>query len=117
MKLFVRFLRIYTPFICTLVALLNGVLFMMGDAQGDFIYFSSALTGNSVAVVIYMFCASLKMCVWYKMNLLCLLFIQIIGITYNYFNIEFSIYLLIVVLLASMGIISFLVFRIFYRIL
>lgn len=30
MRHLIRFIRIYTPFICTIMALLNGVLFMKG---------------------------------------------------------------------------------------
>lgn len=116
MRIIARLIRIYTPFTCTLMALLNGVYFMNGEAQGDFVYITSALTGNSIAVVVYMFATSLRMCVWYKLNLLCLLLIQILGLTYDYMGIEFSEYLLLVVLLAALGIICFLIFRVTWHI-
>lgn len=116
MRLLIRFLRIYTPFICTLMALLNGVLFMMGDAHGEFVYITSALTGNSIAVVLYMFCTSMRMCIWYKLNLLCLLLIQVLGITYDCLSMDFTTYLLAVVMLSMVGIICFLIFQMFYRV-
>lgn len=33
MRHLIRFIRIYTPFICTIMALLNGVLFMKGATE------------------------------------------------------------------------------------
>ena len=33
MRLLIRLIRIYTPFICTVMALLNGVLFMGGVTE------------------------------------------------------------------------------------
>ena len=116
MRLLNKLIRIYTPFICTLMALLNGVYFIIGDEGGVFTYVSAALTGNSVGVIAYMFCTSLRMCIWYKANLLCLLLVQILGLTYDYFGIDFSLYLWIVVLLSALGIICFLIFRVFYNV-
>ena len=98
------------------MALVNGMYFLEGRVESDFIYLSSALTGNSVIVVAYMFCTSLRMCVWYKMNLLCLLLVQVLGITYDCLGMDFSTYLLAVVLLSAIGIMCFLMFRIFYRV-
>lgn len=116
MRLVVRFLRIYTPFICTLMALLDGVYFMSGAPMDNFAFIISALTGNSILLDIYMLVVSLRMCIWYKLNLLCLLLTQICGVLYNYYDIDASLYLWTVVLLSACGIICFLVFRIFYRV-
>ena len=116
MRFLIRLIRIYTPFICTLMALVNGVLFIRGAEELPTIYLFATLTGNSVLVDSYMFVTSLRMCIWYKMNLICLVLIQICGLLYNYFDIDTSLYLWIVVLLAAMGVIFFLVFRIFYKV-
>lgn len=116
MRLLIRLIRIYTPFICTLAALLNGVYFIIGDYDGMFTYVSSAITGNSVLVIAYMFATSHRMCVWYKLNLLCLMLIQVLGLTYDCLGMDFTLYLWAVVLLASLGMVFFLAFRIFYRV-
>lgn len=116
MQNLIRLIRIYTPFICTVMALVNGVLFMGGVTELPAIYLMATLTGNSVLVDLYMFATSMRMCVWYKLNLLCLLLIQISGLLYNYYDIDTSLYLWIVVLSAAMGIVFFLIFRIFYNV-
>ena len=116
MRLLIRFLRIYTPFICTLMALLNGVYFISDYPMDNFAFLASALTGNSILLDIYMFITSLRMCIWYKLNLLCLLLVQMCGILYSYFDIDTSLYLWVVVLLSALGIICFLVFRVLYNV-
>lgn len=116
MRNLIRFIRIYTPFICTVMALLNGVLFMGGITELPAIYLIATLTGNSVLVDLYMFATSMGMCIWYKLNLLCLLLIQICGLMYNYYDIDTSLYLWVVVLLSAMGVMFFLIFRIFYNV-
>lgn len=116
MRFIIRLIRIYTPFICTVMAFLNGVLFIKGVTELPAIYLMATLTGNSVLVDLYIFTTSMRMCIWYKLNLLCLVLIQISGLLYNYFDIDTSLYLWIVVLLSAMGIIFFLVFRIFYQV-
>lgn len=116
MRLLIRLIRIYTPFICTLMALVNGVLFMRGITELPAIYLMTTLTGNSVLVDLYMFATSMRMCIWYKLNLLCLLLIQISGLMYNYYNLDTSLYLWVTVLFAAIGIVFFLIFRIFYNV-
>ena len=116
MRLLIRFIRIYTPFICTVMALLNGVLFMGGITELPAIYLMATLMGNSVLVDLYMFATSMGMCIWYKLNLLCLLLIQICGLMYNYYDIDTSLYLWVVVLLSAMGVMFFLIFKIFYNV-
>lgn len=116
MRRLIRFIRIYTPFICTIMALLNGVLFMKGATEISLINLLAAISGNSIIVVLYMFVTSMRMCIWYKLNLLCLLLTQICGLMYNYYDIDTSLYLWVVVLLSAMGVMFFLIFRIFYNV-
>lgn len=116
MRLLIRLIRIYTPFICTIMALVNGVLFIGGMPKLPVIYFFATLTGNSVFVDLYMLVTSMRMCIWYRLNLLCLLFIQISGMVYNYFDIDTSLYLWVVTLSAAMGVVFFLMFRLGYTV-
>lgn len=53
MRHLIRFIRIYTPFICTIMALLNGVLFMKGATEISLINLLAAISGNSIIVVLY----------------------------------------------------------------
>lgn len=116
MRILIRLIRIYTPFICTLMVLLNGVLFMYEKQTLFFMNLLSSTTGYSIAVVLYMFATSMRMCIWYKLNLLCLLLVQICGLMYNCYEMDYSLYLWIVVLLSALGIMFFLIFRIFYNV-
>lgn len=116
MKVFLRAIRIYAPFICTIMALVNGVFFLNGNAKGDFVYLAAASTGHSIVVVLYFFAASRKMCIWYKLNLTCLLLVQICGLLYKYKDMPFTVYLYIVILISALGIFCFLVFRVFYKV-
>ena len=116
MRLIVRLIRIYTPFICTLAALLNGVLLLKGADYLLDVYLLATFTGNSILVDLYMMVTSNRMCIWYKINLLCLLLIQVSGLLYNYFDIDESLYVWAIVLFAAIGVISFLIFRIFYNV-
>lgn len=59
---------------------------MGGVTELPAINLMATLTGNSVLVDLYMFTTSMRMCVWYKLNLLCLLLIQICGLLYNYYD-------------------------------
>lgn len=116
MRFLIRILRIYTPFICTVMALVNGVLFLRGETALPVIDLLSTVSGNSIIVVLYMFVSSMRMCIWYKLNLLFLLLIQISGLMYNYYNLDTSLYLWVTVLFAAIGIVFFLIFRIFYNV-
>lgn len=116
MRLLVRFVRVYTPFICTVMALVNGVLFLRGATELSAIYLMATLTGNSVLINLYMLATSMRMCIWYKLNLFCLLLIQVCGLSYNYFHIDTSLYLWVVTLLSALGVMCFLIFRAFYKV-
>lgn len=59
MNVMFRMIRIYTPFFCTLMALLNGVLFLKGEFELPAIHMLAAISGNSVIVVLYTYGASL----------------------------------------------------------
>lgn len=87
-----KFVKIYTPLIIAVFTVLNAVLFLFNDAQR--ISFALGGTfGNSLLVTIYIWCVSRKMCIWYKMNLICLFITQILGILYNFFKIKDVMYL------------------------
>lgn len=112
MDIFRKLVKIYTPFICTLVALIYGVLLLLEIKFPNADYILSAITGNSILVVEYMWANSKRMCIWYKLNLLCLLLVHIDGLVYFLSDMNFKPYCYIVVLCSTIGIIFFVVYRI-----
>ena len=76
-----RLIRIYTPFILAIAALIHGVLYF-NDYNGIIYRLLGELTGHSLFVNLYMIASSEKMCKWYKMTIYFLLSIHIIGLFY-----------------------------------
>lgn len=110
-----HFIRIYTPLILSVLALLNAVLFIGEEENCDAVYLIANMASSSLLIDLYIFSVSLRMCIWYKLNILCLILIHISGLMYNGMFINESIYPYIIAVLAAFGIIFFLIFRIFYR--
>ena len=92
----VRFVRIYTPFIISIATLINTilVLFIKSDELLEICYSMANIFGNSFIVDLYFLVCSRKMCIWYKLNILCLSCTHIVGIAYNVLLIDESLYLL-----------------------
>lgn len=88
----VRFVRIYTPFIISVATLLNTilVLFIKSDELLEICYSMANIFGNSFIVDLYFLVCSRKMCIWYKLNILCLSGTHIVGIAYNVLLIDES---------------------------
>ena len=57
-------LKIYTPFICTIVSLIHGVLFLTEKLTEDFAFNASLISGYSFIVVGYFWATSNRMCIW-----------------------------------------------------
>ena len=105
----VRFVRIYTPFIISVATLLNTilVLFIKSDELLEICYSMANIFGNSFIVDLYFLVCSRKMCIWYKLNILCLSGTLVVGIAYNVLLIDESLYLLAVIILSMLGITFF----------
>ena len=113
----VRFVRIYTPFIISIATLINTilVLFIKSDELLEICYSMANIFGNSFIVDLYFFICSRKMCIWYKLNILCLSSTHVVGIAYNVFMIDESLYLLATIILSIFGITFFLIYRKYYK--
>lgn len=107
-----RLIRIYTPFICSIVAIINGVMYLKGIEIPNFDYIMSETTGHSFLLVLYMFSTSKGVCIWYKLNLLCLLLIHVDGTIYFFSNMEFDSYCFSVIVFSIIGLLCFLLYRI-----
>ena len=78
MKILCQIIRLYVPFMCTVLGLVHGILFFTHQLTDERIYLLSALF--SMLVSLYIVATSRKMCRWYKLNTLFLSIIQLLGI-------------------------------------
>lgn len=100
------------------MVLINGILFFRYDeVPSEFTYVGSALSGYSVGVVLYIFTTSLRMCIWYKLNLFCLLLVQFCGLLYKYSSfIDLTQYMYVITLFSASGVLFFLIFKVLYKV-
>lgn len=111
----IRFIRIYTPLILSILALLNAFMFLNEEENYTLVYLIANTASSSLLIDLYILSASRKMCIWYKLNILCLILIHISGLLYNVAYIDESIYPYLIAVFSAIGIIFFLIFRIFYK--
>lgn len=111
-KLLKRLIRIYTPFICTLIALIHGVLFLTDSITDDFQFNASAYFGFSAITVIFFWATANRMCIWWHLNLVCLFLIIVAGLLYYYNVFNFNVYIYTIILLATLGLIFFIIYRV-----
>lgn len=106
-----RLIRIYTPFVCALVALAHGVLSLTGY-EGLAYYVFSELAGHSILLLVYMLATSSpKINIWYKRSIYLLMSIHALNLLFiaGYAPYYAVIYAGIVLNIAS--IVAFLVYR------
>lgn len=106
-----RLIRIYTPFICALVSLIHGVLFFREELTEGFIYNASFSSGFSIIVIAYFWATSKQMCIWWHLNLLCLVLISISSALDFYKILPIGSYFYFTTLLSTFGLIFFLLYR------
>lgn len=106
-----RLIRIYTPFICALSAIIHGVLYLL-KYEGELYWLLGNLTGHSILLISYIIATSKRMCIWYKVTTYLLLLINIVNIMYRYniINSDYIIYIGIVI--NFFALISFLIYRV-----
>lgn len=109
-----RLVRLYAPFICTITAYIHGYKFLNGSLTDSFVYNCSINAGFSVIMVLYVMATAKRMCIWYKLNLGCLLGICACSFIYKYVPISEVVYFYAVTLLSGIGIIFFLLTLITY---
>lgn len=87
-----RLVRLYAPFVCTITAYIHGYKFLNGSLTDSFVYNCSINAGFSVIMVLYVMATAKRMCIWYKMNLGCLLGICACSFIYKYTPISEVVY-------------------------
>lgn len=106
-----KFIRIYTPFVVTLANLIYGVYYLKETLTEDIAFCINVPFGCSFSFVIYAWAASKCMCIWYKLNLLCNLLMLVDTVAYYVIDdVDKTTYSYIFVLLATAGLVFFLIF-------
>lgn len=105
-----RLIRIYTPFICALSALIHGVLSLC-EYDGYAYYVLSDMTGHSLLLLSYVFATSKRMCKWYKLTCWLLVLIHVLNLSYVAFGIEYYTILYAGLVINILALITFLIYR------
>lgn len=108
-----KLIRIYTPFIFAIAALINGVLYL-NEYNGLLYRILSEITGNSLLAILYIIATSKRMCIWYKSTNYLLFMIHIPNILY-YYNIIFEDSMEVIcmsIVLSTFALITFLIYRV-----
>lgn len=79
-----RLIRIYTPFICALFALIHGVLFSLLEYRGIILSIMGEIAGHSLLLVMYIWATSKHMCKWYHRTNFLLMMIHVNNLLYYY---------------------------------
>ena len=106
-----RLIRIYTPFICALTAVIHGVLFLLGY-NGIILWILGKLTGHSILLILYILSTSDRMCIWYKTTNYLLLSIHFAYIIYKFGYIESGYIIYISLKINILALICFLIYRV-----
>lgn len=111
LKIIKRLVRIYTPFICAIMAIIHGVLYFY-VYKSSFYSIMNQCTGHSFLLIGYILSTCDKMCKWYKITCLMLMIVHVPNILYIYglFTLDNVMYSSIII-----GIISLLTY-ILYRV-
>lgn len=120
------FFKIYEPFVYSFCLSIVSCTFMIDYfSDGNFIsqedydkrvFIMSLIGGCSLPTIIRIISYSSGLCRWYMANIVCLLLNNLSGFAFYFGMIGYIPYVFIATGLSSLGIICFLVFRIFYRI-
>lgn len=106
-----RLIKIYTPFICAVTALIHGVLSLSGY-DGMIYGILSEFTGHSILIIFYILSTSKKMCIWYKITNYLLLSLHIFNFAYYAHWITYNDILYAGVIINIIAILSFIAFRV-----
>lgn len=106
-----KLIRIYTPFICALVAIIHGV-FYLSEYSSRLCYIMNEFTGHSILILLYILATSSRMCVWYKITVYLLLTIHFLNLFYLFGMVEYYKIVYAGLVINILAFISFLVYRV-----
>ena len=106
-----KLIRIYTPFICALVAIIHGVFYLTHIGYG-FLRVCGEFTGHSFIVILYFLATSRHMCKWYKRTLYLLMSIHIVNLAHIFGWIESYTLIYAGLVINILAVICFLIYRV-----
>lgn len=106
-----RLIRIYTPFICAITAIIHGVLYL-SKYNGILTVVLSEFTGHSILLILYVIATIGRMCKWYKITNYLLLSIHIMNLAYITGLLTYDILLYIGIIINIAALITFLIYRV-----
>lgn len=80
-ELLYRLTKLYTPFVCALMATVHGVLFLCG-VDTSYYRVSGELSGQSILLLLFVQIHSKRMCKWYKSAIYFLYLVHVINLMY-----------------------------------
>lgn len=120
------FFKLYEPFIysfclsitstiCVIDYYMDG-MFITEEDMTSRMFLMALLGGYSLPTLARVFAYSSGLCMWYKANMLCLLLNLAFGLLYYFKLVEYLHYMIAASAFGIIGVISSLIFKIFYRI-
>lgn len=106
-----KLIRIYTPFICAVIATIHEVLYLM-NYESNLFYILNEFTGHSILLILYIIATSHRMCKWYKITNYLLLSIHFLNLLYIAGYIDYYILLYLGLILNIISLITFLIYRV-----
>lgn len=106
-----RLIRIYTPFICAVAAIIHGVLYLI-DYKCTLRIILGEFTGHSILLILYILATSKKMCKWYKYTNYLLISIHVVNILYFAKIISYDTLLYVGIVINIFALLTFLIYRI-----
>lgn len=106
-----RLIKIYTPFICAVIAIVHGVMFLF-KYKTTLYYLFSDWTGHSVLLLAYVWATSTRMCLWYKLTVYVLMLTHVVNTLYYYSIIDSSNMIYYGLVLNIFALLTFLIYRV-----
>lgn len=106
-----KLMKVYIPFVFTFSMLISVVIFAFTNVEPSFAFIIPGIFGGSILADIYMYICSRRMCIYYKMNIICLFISHIVNILYDYFCIDCTLYLSILIILTVISVACFIIFE------
>ena len=106
-----KLIRIYTPFICAIIAIIHGVLYFT-EVDGIIFNIFGEIAGHSFLAILYIIATSKRMCKWYKITNYLLFLIHIVNFVYLAGYINAYILLYASLSINILALISFLIYRV-----
>lgn len=110
-----KFIKLYTPFICAIIACIHGVLFLL-KYQNITLNILNDLSGHSILLLWFIWIHSKRMCKWYKLSIMMLFIIHIMNVVY-YITGVIPVWIIIYggLILNIASVMFWLIFRITYK--